>query len=990
VTLKDIKITAKLRIGLGIILVFVAVLGVVSWYQAESIWQQADGMYNHPLAVRRALNALNIDVFSLNRELGDFINTAGKNEYPALLKELSRHDAEVTRQIHILYESYLGPRTDLDEVVLSYSNWKASTDTILQIALGGNRSEAINRTTRHSLNRAMMDTLISNIRDVSEFAIARGDKFYRDALTSKTGLLHSLRTLLGIILALSVAISLFLVKDIRTPLKELIKVTGQFQRGKLGARSMYASRNEFGVLSESFNALAQTIQTEMESRENAMTAADVMLREEDLRSFSRVLLVVFLEHTQSQMAAMYLLNEQKTAFELVESIGLSAEARKEFSVETRQGEFGAALASGQVSHIRDIPEDAQFTFSAVSGDIKPREILTVPILSGTETVAMLSLASIKAFSPHALRFVNDVRGMLTARLNGVLAHQKIVEFSARLEMQNRELNEKTKELAVQSDELSEQNIELEMQKQQLDEANRLKNVFLSNMSHELRTPLNSVIALAGVLNRRLRNGIPEEEYGYLSIIERNGKQLLKLINDILDLSRIEAGREEVTLSRFSLRSLAGEIIAMFSVEAAQKNIELRNNVPDNLPWIQSDISRCLHILQNLIGNAVKFTSQGSVNISAEVAGQCIRITVEDTGIGISPDALPYIFDEFRQGDESIARKFGGTGLGLSIAKKYTTLLHGDIEVESFPGKGSSFILTLPILLPGDDMPPAEDTASSFDEKTYEESSVFPGLGRSILLVEDSQAAQIQIADILLESGYILHVAQNGREAVDHFAAAIPDAVILDLMMPEMNGFELLSVIRSDERTMQLPVLILTAKHISHEELRFLKGNNIHQLIRKGDISKDELLAAVANMVIPRPAAQPAPVKDIPRIPRTEKPVFLIIEDNPDNLETMKALLHETAFVVEAHNGPDGLAAARNRIPDLILADISLPGMDGYAVLQEIRKDERLRHLPVVAITARAMKGDREDILASGFDGYIAKPIEYALLRETIEEILYGN
>jgi len=343
-----------------------------------------------------------------------------------------------------------------------------------------------------------------------------------------------------------------------------------------------------------------------------------------------------------------------------------------------EGELGAVLVTRQIQRITDIPADTRFTFAAVSGAFRPQEILTIPVLSDREVTAVISLASVRPYGAPSVRLVNGIWSMLTARVNGVLAFRKIKDLAEKLEHKNRELDAQKREVAAQADELTEQNTELEMQKRQLGEANRLKSAFLSNMSHELRTPLSSVIALTGVLNRRLANTIPTEEHGYLEVIERNGKNLLALINDILDLSRIEAGREDISVSRFSVRELAGEIVAMLEPQAREKNIALLNQVSGDLPCISSDLAKCRHILQNLVGNAVKFTEQGQVTIAARQMGNEIDVAVTDSGIGIAADQLPHVFDEFRQADDSTSRKYGGTGLGLAIAKKYAIMLRGRI------------------------------------------------------------------------------------------------------------------------------------------------------------------------------------------------------------------------------------------------------------------------------------------------------------------------
>jgi signal transduction histidine kinase/CheY-like chemotaxis protein len=567
----------------------------------------------------------------------------------------------------------------------------------------------------------------------------------------------------------------------------------------------------------------------------------------------------------------------------------------------------------------------------------------------------------------------------------VLAFSRIQELAVQLDNQNRELNAQKQELVVQADELTQQNTELAMQKQQLDVASQLKNTFLSNMSHELRTPLNSVIALSGVLNRRLSGKIPEEESGYLEVIQRNGRNLLALINDILDLSRIESGREEINLVRFPLKRIVNEIVEMLEPLARESGIALVDQVEDNLAELTSDPGKVKLILQNLVGNAVKFTASGSVTISARAVDDAIRVDVCDTGIGIAAEHLSRIFDEFRQADEGTSRKYGGTGLGLAIARKYAGLLGGRITVESTLGKGSVFTLILPCLAPEPD-PEEQEFAAG---KAPWSGPIAGGGGQRILLVEDSEPAVIQLRDILIERGYQVEVAGNGFDALAKIEHSPPAAVILDLMMPEMDGFEVLRQIRSGAQTFPLPVLILTAKHVSNEELRFLKGNNIYQLIQKGDIGKTELLAAVEKMVAPPGEKMMPPAAPRPGIGHQGPPLILVVEDNPDNMMTIKAVLEDCRLAC-AENGREALEQARLHRPDVILMDLHLPEMDGFAALTAIRGDAALRSIPVVALTASAMIGDREDILSRGFDGYISKPIDESRFRKTLNEILYGS
>jgi signal transduction histidine kinase/CheY-like chemotaxis protein len=985
--LRDLSIGKQLGLGLGVILLLVVCLGILAWSQTARLWEQTQTLYDHPLQVRRAVGALEADILTIHRAMIEAALAGSDQETATALQEIGRREADAVRQIAVLDERYLGPRADLTALQDDYITWRAIREETLRLLRAGSSAEATARIKPGGVGGAQAAALAGHLRKVDEFARNKGDQLFAEATAQKVALNRRSTVIVAVILLLSLAIAGLLLRGIREPLRQLTAAAERFRQGDLDARSRYTAANEFGVLATAFDALAAAVQRQVQIAENAGQLADVMLREEEVQAFCRELLKALLTQTGSQVAAVYFLNEAKTAFEHFESIGLDAGGRVSFAAATREGEFGAALATGRMQRITDIPTDTRFTFAAVSGEFRPREIITLPLLAGTETVAVVSLASLRGYDELAVRLLEGVQSTLTARVSGLLAFRRTKELAARLEQQNRELDAQKRELTAQADELAAQNAELEMQKRQLDEANRLKSAFLSNMSHELRTPLNSVIALSGVLNRRLAGAIPAEEYGYLDVIERNGKNLLALINDILDLSRIEAGREEINPSPFSMRALVGEIVAMIEPQAREKGIALLNQVDDALPAVTSDPGKCRHILQNLIGNAVKFTDAGAVEVAARRLGEELLVSVRDSGIGIAAEQLPLIFDEFWQADGSASRRYGGTGLGLAIAQKYAALLHGHITVESSLGEGSCFTLRLPLAL----CPPAAAAAPRPPGGAVGPGAARPpavaGQGHRILLVEDNEPAVIQMLDILSGQGYRVQVARHGQEALAHIEEALPDAIILDLMMPEMDGFEVLRAIRASERSAHLPVLILTAKVVTREELSFLKGNHIHQLIQKGGVSRAELLAAVARMVAPPPAEPAAPVRARRRPPLSGKPVVLVVEDNPDSLRTMRALLQENYAVLEAVNGRDGVEQTRTHRPDLVLMDIALPVMDGVQALREIRRDEALQHIPVIAVTASAMKGDQETILAHGFDGYLAKPIDAELLRKTLREVL---
>jgi signal transduction histidine kinase/CheY-like chemotaxis protein len=955
--------------------------------QTNQIAMQTKSLYDHPLKVRNAIGKLTADVLEMRLGMRDLAFTSPNEKQTAeIIGEIESRHSDAFDQLAILASEYLGPKGDVDLAKQAFIKYNAERALTIRLLQEGKLAEAQARTLSGGAGRMQAQAVLGALGKIDAFALNKGDEFYTQSQTLNARLHQELLFLVGSILVLAVAIGYFFMRIIRRPLDALTRATKAFQGGDLTARCTYTHKNEFGELSDSFNHMAETVQVEMESKAAAAGLSALMLGFNEARDFFQATLQALAEKTGSQMAAVYLLSHDRKSFDHFASIGLDAGGRASFGAEDFDGEFGAALASKTIQHIAGIPADTRFTFATVGGTFTPREIITLPITSNSRTEAIISLATLSGYSQPSLRFVHEIWQILNARVVGILAFRQIQALAEDLEQQNRELDAQKSELNAQSMELTQQNAELEAQKSQLAEASRLKTSFVSNMSHELRTPLNSVIALSGVLSRRLAGQIPGEEYGYLEVIERNGRQLLALINDILDLSRIEAGREELEIAPLDLDHLVTEVVASVNPLAHQKKIELAHPPAPGLAPLRSDEGKIRHILQNLLGNAVKFTEAGRVEISVRQEGAEVRITVRDTGIGIAEDQLELIFDEFKQADGSNSRRFGETGLGLAIARKYARLLGGEITVESVLGQGSVFTLSLPV-----------DTAAGHvalrGVAATELPPVPPGAAvnsgqKTLMVVEDSEPAIIQLKDIFEAPAYRILVARNGHEALEVIRHEMPDAILLDLMMPGMDGFELLRTVRNAERTAHLPVLILTAKAITKEELRFLKNNHVHQLIQKGDINRAELLDAVARLF--RPANEKV-AKPKPRLQAIEgKPRVLVVEDNPDNMLTVKALMASDFTVIEAADGQAAVQQAKKHQPHVILMDIALPGIDGVQAFRQIRQDAACQGIPVIALTASAMTSDREAILAYGFDGYIPKPIDHQVFMRTVREVLYGE
>ena len=981
--LRDLKIGVQLTLGFSLMLLFVVILSFISSKQNDETHEQVEMLYQHPLQVRRALGSIEAQILTMRLATRDLMLAKDEHEQTTAYQQIDEAKAKVEQGFDMLYEKYLGPKADVDAAYTAYLKWNAARYENLKAIHAGEIDQVKESVKDVGSVGALRVDMLKKITVISIYSTNKANELYQNAVEIKQQLKTQLLIITLSMIFVSVLVIYLLLMNIRRPIKHLTEVIEQYKNGNSSVQSNIDLKNEFGILSEAFNLLIDHVNQDAELSKKTELLSDSMLIEDNSHDFFMELLPVLQSVTDSQLAAVYLLDKEQNCFKLYESIGMShAYKNYTFSVDAYEGQFGRLLKTKEIDRISNIPADTQFVFQTVSGTMMPREIISMPILVGDTIVAIISIASVRSYSDKSLKLINKVFDVLTARVDGILAYRELRKSAKVLEQQKNEL-------AAQSSELLQQNAELEIQKKKLDEVSRLKTNFLSNMSHELRTPLNSVIALSGVLSRRLANSIPADEYSYIEVIERNGKHLLSLINDILDISRIEAGKEEVEIEKINVDKLIADIVGMIEPQALQKKLILKHKQALSDIFVMSDSKMINHILQNLVGNAVKFTEKGMVEIYAEKNQSDVKISVADSGIGISEENMTHIFDEFQQADGSTSRRFGGTGLGLAIARKYATILGASIDVSSQLGKGSVFTLTLPLNFTNSNIELNEEYQllnNRMDGKDLN----YSGFGKRILIVEDSEPAIIQIKDLLEQKGYNVSVANSGSEALDLIPDLVPDGIILDLMMPDVDGFEVLRQIREDESIAHIPVLILTAKHITKDELKFLKSNHIHQLIQKGDVNKNDLYRAIAGMVNSNNDKSLLNHENAIALKSKEKPLILVVDDNTDNIITVRALLGDNYNILEANDSEKAIEATKNNKPDLVLMDISLPGVDGISTLKIIRQNYKSGTISVVALTANALPEYKQMLMDNGFDACIVKPIDENLFFETINRVLYGK
>ncbi len=522
-----------------------------------------------------------------------------------------------------------------------------------------------------------------------------------------------------------------------------------------------------------------------------------------------------------------------------------------------------------------------------------------------------------------------------------------------------------------------------------EEANQAKSRFLANISHELRTPMNGIL---GMLELALSEKLPDNLRGYLATAKDSAETLLILLNELLDLSRIESGKFSLDSAPFKLRELLYQTTKTLAVRAHEKGLELICEVPDSVPdEFQGDALRLRQVLTNLIGNAIKFTDRGEIDIQVHAArienGRVeLRFSVTDTGVGISEAARQKIFEPFTQGDTSTTRKHGGTGLGLTIASSIVQLMGGHLGVESEPGVGSRFSFN--VLL---------------SETTSETAVTSPLLalsqplhGLSVLVVDDN-ATNRQVLKSMLESWFMRPlVAANGPAALallrdDTVPERRPRVALIDAAMPGQDGFGLSKAIGEDPALSDIKIILLSSLG-SNARKNCEEASRISVWLEKPIFQMDVLraLAQVLGYTVdtkPTLGGQQEDSAFASSAPRKMR--VLIAEDTPANQKVVEIVLeargHETAV---AEDGTQALQLIQEQDFDLVLMDVEMPGMDGLAATAAIRSlpDPRKAKLPIVAMTAHAMKGDRERCLAAGMNAYLTKPVNHHALIHLVESL----
>ena len=493
-------------------------------------------------------------------------------------------------------------------------------------------------------------------------------------------------------------------------------------------------------------------------------------------------------------------------------------------------------------------------------------------------------------------------------------------------------------------------------------ANRAKSTFLANMSHELRTPLSAVIGYAEMLEEELEDLSEPHLVGDIRKIQSNARHLLTLINDVLDLSKVEANRMTTYAEDFDVGKLARDAAGTVDALVQRKGNTLQLDLADELGMMHSDVVKVRQCLFNLISNAAKFTEKGRITLlirrEATAAGDWVTFSVADTGIGMTAEQVGRLFQRFAQADESTTRNFGGTGLGLALTRAFCRLLGGDVSVESEPGRGTIFTMRLPAMMPEQQIGPEQD----------EQAVLTAEQGKNLVLVVDDDPSQRDLLTRFLErEGFVVRTAADGRTGLDIARALLPRAILLDVMMPQMDGWSVLTALKADPKLADIPVVMASFVH---------------------EPGLASALGAADYVVKPVEWDQ---LKTVMQRFRATEGAVLVVDDDPDARARVRSVLERNDWVVtEAANGEEALAAVERATPQVILLDLTMPVMDGFTFLDALRDRPGGREIPVIVLSARDLNSQDRQRLASA-DRLMRKgDIDLRDLPEQLAEIRHGS
>jgi len=810
-----------------------------------------------------------------------------------------------------------------------------------------------------------------------------------------------------------------LAANLTNQVRAIAEVATAVTKGDLTRSIQVEARGEVADLKDNINTMIDNLRlttdrnTEQDWLKTNLARFTGMLQgQRDLATVGRMLLSELAPLVSAHQGLIYQMADEGTLhLRMLASYANAPHEPYPARLNLGEGFIGQCAVDKRRIIVNSVPKDTIAVGPAFFNAL-PRSVAVFPVIFEGKIKAVLALASLNEFAPSHLGFLEQLTANLGIVLNSIEVTMQTEallkqsqQLAGELQTQQTELQQTNDQLGQKAQQLAEQNAEVERKNREIEQARRAleekaselaltskyKSEFLANMSHELRTPLNSILILGQQLGDNPERNLTPKQVEYARTIHSAGTDLLNLITDILDLSKIESGTVTVDAEDLMFTDVVTTVSRTFHLEAERRKLVFEVEIDPTLPRrIVTDSKRLLQVLKNLLSNAFKFTAHGGVRlrVAAAVGGwtrehpilgsgeTVVSFEVHDTGIGIPPEKQKLIFEAFQQADAGTSRKYGGTGLGLAISRELAGLLGGEITLQSTPGTGSTFTLYLPLRYVGPLGHASESTVKASETTDAYVRPAFPAVRRAepalvaipddrdqlevndhvMLIVEDDPSYARVIVDLARSNGFKVLVAGTGADALDLVRRYQPTAVSLDVFLPDMLGWTVLSHLKRDAATRHIPVQIVT-----------LDEDRQHGLARGAfSFVGKPTTADGLNVALSRIKAFAAP----------RRKRLLVVDDNPGELESITALLaHDDIDITTAGTGTAALIALREQSYDCVVLDLRLPDMTGFEVLETIRDEIALRDLPVVVFTGKELSAEEDARLRMLARSVVVKGVE---------------
>jgi HAMP domain-containing protein/CheY-like chemotaxis protein/signal transduction histidine kinase len=801
-----------------------------------------------------------------------------------------------------------------------------------------------------------------------------------------------------------------LAANLTTQVRAIAEVATAVTKGDLTRTIQVEARGEVAELKDNINTMITNLRLTTErNREqdwlktNLARFTGMLQGERDLVTVGKKLLSELVPLVGAHHGVLYQWSSEGPSLKVLASYGLARSNGYPPRIALGEGFIGQCAADGRRILVTNVPEDTVI-IDSVFFEAKPRSLVVLPVTFEENIKAVIGLASLTEFGPSHLAFLEQLTGSIGIVLNSIEATMQTEglltqsqQLAIELQTQQKELQQTNDQLALKAQQLAEQNAEVERKNQEIEQARRdleekaaelaltskYKSEFLANMSHELRTPLNSILILGQQLADNADGNLTPKQIEFSRTIHGAGSDLMNLISDILDLSKIESGTVTVTAEEMQFTSLVEMVSRTFRHEAESRHLSFERRIDPNAGRsIVTDAKRLQQVLKNLLSNAFKFTEQGGVRLNVyrapegwsgshpilRSAPNVVAFEVSDTGIGIPLEKQRIIFEAFQQADAGTSRKYGGTGLGLAISRELAGLLGGEIQLHSNPGAGSTFTLYLPAVYAGPSLALAPESGPQRSQFPYATAVEIPAErivddreslkpdDAILLTVEDDPHYARILVDLARDMGFKVLVAMRGAEALDLARRFHPTAVSLDVFLPDMLGWTVLSQLKQDPSTRHIPVQIVTMDEDKQHGL----ARGAFSFVTKPQ-SIDGLAAALGK------------IKEYTR-PRLKS--LLVVEDNPAEQMSIAELLgHDDIEITSACTGAEAIAALQKRSFDCAVLDLRLPDISGFQVLETIRDSELQRDLPIIVFTGKSLSFEEDSRLHELARSVVVKGVE---------------